>query len=83
VLKALALSTVLMVHGWYAPECCGGQDCKPVPCDSLEVLGDGSVLYKPTGATFDRARVRPSQDKDCHVCLHGAFGQCVYIQMGV
>ena len=70
--KALAVSLVILAHSWYPNNCCGGQDCHPVPCDELLAQKDGGVRWQdPSGTTYtwDYRQVQPSQDNQCHVCI--------------
>lgn len=74
--------------GWdYPPECCHGTahggDCHPVACEELDEKRDGTVGWQ----TYIFKRVRPSQDKNCHVCVWHegepySVPQCVFIQQG-
>jgi hypothetical protein len=66
-MKALFLASLILVHGWYPIECCGGQDCRPVACESLISSPDGSVTW--LGLHFVREMVRNSKDRQCHVCV--------------
>lgn len=78
MMRFLVISLVL-IHGWYDSECCGGMDCHPVPCDELLELSDG-IHWKDL--VFSGPKVRPSKDAFCHICednLAGHRGLCVYI----
>ena len=68
---------LILAHSWYAPECCGGQDCHPVPCDQLTEDKDG-IHWK--NIIFYANHIYPTQDNQCHVCVHEDRGYCVYIQ---
>jgi hypothetical protein len=59
------LSPPAHAHSWYPTECCQGQDCQPVPCDSITETREG---YDWKGLHFLEGQVRPSLDKQCHVC---------------
>ena len=63
---ALTLALVASAHEWYPPNCCSGQDCRPVPCSDIETKPDGSAIYKPEGTRFNQVQI--SQDAQCHVC---------------
>ena len=80
----ISASLLLQVHGWYSSSCCGGEDCRPVPCDQLVEDRDGRWLYLPTRNIFRREQVHPSQDRHCHVCLGKVDNRsiCLYIQNG-
>jgi len=67
MIKVIAIFGILtLVHSWYPPECCSGQDCKPVLCEQIEELSNGSLRYE--NLEYTRDKVKPSQDKFCHVC---------------
>ena len=51
-------------HDWYPNSCCGGNDCKPVPCDEIHTLPQG---YSWQGFKWPTAQ--PSPDGACHVCI--------------
>lgn len=78
---------ITLVHdspsGWTYPlECCEYKvHCHPVPCDQL-VETDKGWTYLPTGHVFLTERVRPSGDRDCHVCTNGANALCAFILNG-
>lgn len=83
--RAVLIAAVIFVHDWYPNSCCGGMDCKPVPCEQLVEDNDGWV-YLPTRNHFHPAQVQPSPDRNCHVCIakggdHRSL--CAFIQMGV
>lgn len=72
-------------HEWYDQSCCGGYDCKPIPCEELEETNVGGTWrYMPTGNIFEREQVKPSQDSQCHVCLGRMDGRslCAYVLQG-
>lgn len=72
-------------HSWYPNTCCGGMDCKPVPCDQLVEDNNGWWKYLPTGNLFHPSQVQPSQDQFCHVCV-GMFDHrslCAFVQSSV
>ncbi len=62
-------------HSWYPIECCSGQDCHPVPCESLRENGNGSLTYTPTNNDFELRKIRPSQDGQCHICTSSPDGR--------
>jgi hypothetical protein len=76
--KSLLVVTFLLVHNWYPTECCSGKDCTAVPCDTLAEQTDGTIKYLEF--TFTKDQIRPSLDKDCHVCIAGSTPRCVFIQ---
>jgi hypothetical protein len=76
--------TLVPVHGWYPSSCCGGSDCRPVPCDQIVEVADG-WMYLPTRNHFYAAQVQASQDRNCHVCIASTVDHrslCAFIQMG-
>ena len=90
-MKWLLLSSLFitpaLAHSWYDKDCCSDTDCHPIAsCDELQEGKNGSYSWtSPEGVTFyfRPDRVRPSQDKHCHVCtLSSAYGLCAYIQLG-
>lgn len=53
--------------GWqYPSDCCSGQDCRPVSCDSLVEMRDGVHFLN---SVFKSGQVRVSGDSQCHVCI--------------
>lgn len=73
-------------HSWYPPECCSGQDCRPV--DSCH-LPDGTMglVYAPGTCTpidWSRVREMPSPDGQWHACLGrqlsppGVAARCIF-----
>jgi hypothetical protein len=73
----LVLITSVWPHdapaGWaYDKNCCGNHDCHPIACERI-VANNGGFEYRDyAGATyfFTRDKMKPSQDEQCHVCLH-------------
>ena len=80
----LLMSDSVLGHSWYAPECCSGYDCKPVSTEDV-VETDEGWKYLPTGNTFTKDQVRPSEDRNYHVCIgpvnHKSY--CIYIVNGM
>ncbi len=74
------LATAASAHEWYSAQCCGGRDCRPVPCEQLVEDKDGWWLYIPTGNRFEPLQVHPSQDRNCHVCISAGRALCAYVQ---
>jgi len=67
-IKSIAiLGIIALAHSWYPPECCSDQDCKSVPCESIQELPNGNLRYE--NLEYTRDKVKPSQDKNCHVCV--------------
>lgn len=79
---ATIFASYLLVHSWYDPECCSTADCRPVPSYEVEEIGPGVWLHRPTGLKFEGNKVRPSRDKNYHVCIAGNFPYCIYILQG-
>lgn len=77
-------ATVAFAHSWYPAKCCSGTDCKPVPCDSLVELKGGDMGYVDENGKayrFAKEKINPSEDNECHVCIHATSDQplCVFI----
>lgn len=76
---------LLFVHSWYPQACCGGQDCRPVPCAEIRPIPSGWIWH---GVEFSRLVMKPSPDGACHVCVSnnsmGAngnpFGLCIFLR---
>ncbi len=52
--------------GWhYPPNCCGGNDCRPVDCDSIVETPTG---YDWHGLHWSAQQASVSGDQQCHVC---------------
>lgn len=71
MLGALSAAPILAHEapsGWHYPgECCGGNDCHPIACSTVQEHPDGSVSW--LGLNFPRQMVRNSGDGECHVCI--------------
>lgn len=85
----LAWALPALSHDWYDPECCGGNDCRPVPSLEIEEI-DGGYRHIPTGAIFlwKNGQVKPSRNRNFHVCIGNKphdMGKpyCIYILQGV
>lgn len=57
---------LILAHSWYPTECCFERHCHPVPCDEISEDTNGSLHWK--NLYFDGSQIKPSRDKDCHVC---------------
>lgn len=73
--------------GWSYPwQCCSGQDCRPVACDTLEEIEGGKVRDIENGQTYERNMVQSSGDSRCHICTEqgklDGKGLCVFVQHG-
>lgn len=78
-----AWATESFAHSWYDADCCSEQDCYEVPDEDVVEIEDGKWKHLPTGAVFERRKVRPSKDGHFHVCIHPKLGpQCIYIVQG-
>jgi hypothetical protein len=83
------LIVLLLVHGFYDRQCCGGQDCHPVACEEIRAARDGWLWhFAGDDVSFSRNMLRISQDGGCHVCVHSTslngadntlVGQCIYL----
>lgn len=75
-------------HDWYSQSCCGGHDCHPVLCTEILEQAKGYLTWNHF--TFSPEQVHPSEDNQCHVCIHTLGGYlsneprpvCIYIQQG-
>lgn len=82
---ALTLGLLLAVHDFYPRACCGGRDCRPVPCDEVLPTAGG---WSWNGIEFSQLVMKPSPDGGCHVCFSpnamGAngnpFGLCIFLR---
>jgi hypothetical protein len=84
MIKAVVIASILvLIHSWYPSDCCEEGHCEPVPCTSISELSNGDVSWN--GINFPKILVRPSQDKDCHVCYNHNSKQpyCVFLRFGV
>lgn len=81
IIFLIALTVSSFAHSWYPSDCCNGDDCNPVPCDTLDEQEDGGYVYKPENKRFTKQQVRPSQDSKCHVCISPKMRTpyCVFI----
>jgi len=71
LILALLISSA-MAHeapsGWsYPSDCCGGSECRPIVCSTIQDHSDGSVSW--LGLFFTRNQVKVSHDASCHVCV--------------
>lgn len=69
-------------HSWYAPECCNGEDCRPVPAEEV-IETETGWKHLPSGKEFRKDQVKPSQDRHFHICV-SRYGTpyCIYILQG-
>jgi len=80
---------ILLVHSWYPIECCTDKDCRPVPCEQIEKLGDGFVWLEHSTKQkhyFPKNRLQPSQDDVCHVCVSPKTwpsGICLFVPWAI
>ena len=83
---ASQLSALILAHSWYPQSCCGGKDCRPVPCEQIHQgerdndhgyfwqVGPNYEIY------FSAERVHPSLDEGCHACVSdGYLGVCLFL----
>src|SRR5262245_61695716 len=83
----LALAGYAHAHdapaGWsYAPECCGGNDCRQITDDAVEVTAQGYKI-RETGEIFLQNQTRQSKDGHYHRCsasvLDTSITFCLYV----
>ena len=81
ILISPAWASPALAHSWYPQACCGGEDCKPVPCAEIVALEHGWMWNK---IFFERSVLHPSEDGGCHVCINRnntAFpGTCIFLR---
>jgi hypothetical protein len=88
LLLVLALAaTPAHAHDWYTKTgCCGGDDCRPYPCDLLEEDNRGGVTDSATGTYYDKTKVKASPNGECHICtfkgMPASTPYCVFILHG-
>jgi hypothetical protein len=88
VILIIAFGTLIArAHDWYPAECCSQRDCFKINYDELVETNNGDWLYLPRNLTFPKAKVRPSQDRNFHVCIGNSGyndGQplCAFILQG-
>jgi hypothetical protein len=77
-----AAPSVARAHDWYAPQCCNGSDCKPVPASEVEELDWSHVRDLVTGQVLTGDKIKTSQDGRWHVCNRGGVRTnetlCIY-----
>lgn len=82
LIVAICWAHQALSHSWYEPDCCSGDDCKPVSPEDLIEVEDG-WKYLPTGYVFKGKQIRPSRDRHFHVCItKSGTHYCVYILQG-
>jgi hypothetical protein len=77
------LAAVILVHSFYASDCCGGKDCHPVPCSEIRQQQLGGWIWQ--FINFGPKALRVSEDGQCHVCVLPDFppkGTCIYLPPG-
>jgi len=62
-------------HSLYDSDCCQLSECRPVTCAELRPQADGTSLFNGMRAH----KIRPSKDKDWHVCDVSTAFYCVYV----
>jgi hypothetical protein len=72
------LLVLLLAHSWYPTACCGGQDCRQIPCESIS-FDKLSNDYVYGGKHF--ATLSPSKDAECHACFRpgASVGICLFM----
>lgn len=70
--------------GWsYDAACCSGQDCAPLPENSVTERPDGYLL-KATGEVVEKSKARQGQDENWHLCRSTVFKAniyCIYLPL--
>ena len=69
-------ATFLLIHEFYAKECCEGQHCRPVPCS--EIIA-GEHEWRWGNIKFYESQLKISPDGKCHVCTNGQVPFCIYL----
>ena len=69
-------ATFLLIHEFYAKECCEQTHCHPVPCSEIVTKGDGWQWHE---FMFHRDRLKDSPDGKCHVCVNEYVSFCIYL----
>jgi len=64
-------------HSLYDSDCCQLSECRPITCSELKPQADGTIVWQGNG--FRALKIRPSKDKDCHVCATITATYCAYI----
>ena len=74
---ARACLLLTLAHMNYPPACCGGSDCRPVPCDEIHLVGENWVYQD---AHWPKDKVQDSLDGACHVCItKGGIATCLFM----
>ena len=69
------VATYLLIHEFYAKECCNEVHCHPVPCGEITAVDNG---WKWQQMRFFPSMLRDSPDGKCHVCA-GTVPYCLYL----
>jgi hypothetical protein len=77
----LFAAAVILAHSWYPMECCEDSHCRPAPCDQMIEQKNGDIIFNGL-ITVPAARVRPSPDRRCHICVVAGSGVCAFIHYG-
>jgi hypothetical protein len=64
-------------HSLYDQDCCQLSECRPIACNELRPQADGTIVWQGNGIRAQK--IRPSKDKDCHVCATITATYCAYI----
>lgn len=70
----------VFAHSWYDPDCCGGNDCAPIPDTAVTLTAEGwkvrlepgehpMVTRGPIEVIVPDEDVRPSRDANFHACV--------------
>jgi hypothetical protein len=81
----VVFSALVLVHSFYSQSCCGGKDCRPVPCEQISRMSNGDWLWDNAyqRVTFFPGAMKVSEDDQCHVCVNDdtipPMGICLYL----
>lgn len=86
VILYLSLGRPSSAHDWYAPQCCNGGDCRPVPASEVRELDWEHVQDLVTGQVLTGSKIKQSQDGQWHACNRGGVRTnetlCIYRPIG-
>jgi hypothetical protein len=95
LLLSIALTTNVLSHSWYDPDCCNTKDCSPITTHKLQgsILTFKTELFKDEIFQVDMTKmpansIRPSKDQRLHACVikfpsNGQYYvRCLYVGGG-
>lgn len=82
IVAFFAILIAAQAHDWYDPQCCSGEDCRPVPAEEV-IETETGWKHLPSGIEFRKDQVKPSKDRHFHICV-SKYGTpyCIYILQG-